>query len=172
MHSICLLWKTFLWTVLFCFQVNHIYICDYHKNMIQSARMKRKRRDSDDGDGSPDGDEDYPEVCRFMVSCWPWTDNWAASWWNQQNDCAPSEDRSARASAQSDQSLLCAQWVAKDPSFLHADSEDSDQTGWMPRLIWVFAGRTCHLLVLWCCGSVEKIVAITQTFEQGCFTIE
>ena len=23
-------------------------------------------------------------------------------------------------------------------------SEDSDQTGWMPRLIWVFAGRTVH----------------------------
>ena len=32
--------------------------------------------------------------------------------------------RSAWASAQSDQSSLCAQWVAKDPSFLHADSED------------------------------------------------
>ena len=28
-----------------------------------------------------------------------------------------------------------AQWVAKDQSFLHADSEDSDQAGWMPRLI-------------------------------------
>ena len=41
-------------------------------------------------------------------------------------------------------SSLCAQWLAKDPSFLHTDSEDSDQTGWMPRLIWVFAGRTCH----------------------------
>ena len=26
--------------------------------------------------------------------------------------------------AQSDQSSLCTQWVAKDPSFLHADSED------------------------------------------------
>ena len=26
-------------------------------------------------------------------------------------------------------------------------SEDSDQTGWMPRLIWVFAGRTVILLV-------------------------
>ena len=38
------------------------------------------------------------------------------------------------------ESLLCAQWVAEDPMFLHADSEDSDQTGWMPRLIWVFAG--------------------------------
>ena len=39
-----------------------------------------------------------------------------------------------------------AQWVAKDPSFLDADSEDSDQTGRMPRLIWVFAGRTCHFV--------------------------
>ena len=40
-------------------------------------------------------------------------------------------------------SSLCTQWVAKDPSFLHADIEDSDQTGRMPRLIWVFSGRTC-----------------------------
>ena len=44
------------------------------------------------------------------------------------------------------ESSLCAQWVAKDPSFLHADSEDSDQTGRMPRLTWVFAGRTCHFV--------------------------
>ena len=43
-------------------------------------------------------------------------------------------------------SSLWAQWVAKDPSFLHADSEDSDQTGRTPRLIWVFAGRTCHFV--------------------------
>ena len=64
-----------------------------------------------------------------------------------RSDCAPSEDsdqirlrtqrrlRSAWASAQSAQSLLWAQWVAKDPSFLHADSEDSDETGRMPGLI-------------------------------------
>ena len=44
------------------------------------------------------------------------------------------------------ESSLCAQWVAKDPSFLHVDSKDSDQTGRMPRLIWVFAGRTCHFV--------------------------
>ena len=31
-----------------------------------------------------------------------------------------------------------------------AHSEDSDQTGRMPRLIWVFAGRTLTLLVLSC----------------------
>ena len=51
------------------------------------------------------------------------------------------------------ESSLCTQRVDKDPSFLHADSEDSDQTGRMPRLIWVFAGRTVILLVLSCRGS-------------------
>ena len=45
-------------------------------------------------------------------------------------------------------SLLCAQWVAKGPSLLHADSEDSDQTGRMPRLICVFAGGNFTLLLL------------------------
>ena len=34
-----------------------------------------------------------------------------------------------------------------------AHSEDSDQTGRMPRLIWVFTGRTLILLVLLWCGS-------------------
>ena len=48
------------------------------------------------------------------------------------------------------ESLLCAQRVAKDQSPLLADSEDS---GWMPRLIWVFAGRTLILLVLSCHSS-------------------
>ena len=44
------------------------------------------------------------------------------------------------------ESLLCAQWVAKYPSFLHADSKDSNQAGQVPRLIWVFAGCTCHFV--------------------------
>ena len=105
----------------------------------------------------------------------------AASWQNRQSECAPSEDshqpghppslirvfavRMKKPWAQSDQSheetlspiwsepSLCAQRVAKDPSFLHADSGDPDQTGRMPRLIWVFAGRTLTLLVLSCRGS-------------------
>ena len=67
--------------------------------------------------------------------------------------CAQRRLRSAWVSAQSDQSSLCAHWVAKGPKFLHADSVDSDQTGRMPRLIWVFAGRTLTLLVLSCRGS-------------------
>ena len=32
------------------------------------------------------------------------------------------------------ESSLCAQRVAKDLSFLHADNEDSDQTGRMPSI--------------------------------------
>ena len=46
------------------------------------------------------------------------------------------------------ESSLYAQWVAKGPSFLHVDCEDSDQTWRMPRLIWVLAGHTLTLLVL------------------------
>ena len=56
---------------------------------------------------------------------------------------------------------LCVQWIAKD-TFLHANSEDSDQTGWMPRLIWVFAGRTATLLVLSWGGSY--ILLVTPNF--------
>ena len=64
--------------------------------------------------------------------------------------CAQQWLSSAWASVQSDQSLLWALWVAKDPRFLLADSEASDQTGRMPRLIWVFAVLTLILLVLSC----------------------
>ena len=67
--------------------------------------------------------------------------------------CAPSEDSSAWASVQSDQSSLCTQWVAKDPRFLHADSEDTDHIRRMLSLICVFAGHTLILLVLSCRGS-------------------
>ena len=76
------------------------------------------------------------------------------------------------------ESSLCTQRVAKDPSFLHVDSEDSDQTsedsdqtGRMPRLIWLFAGRTLILLVLSCHGSNEqaqvKIGLITYVNSDG-----
>ena len=53
------------------------------------------------------------------------------------------------------ESSLCAQWVAEDPSFLHADSEDSDQIGRMPRLIclrWAhthFVGFVMSRLMYW-----------------------
>ena len=37
--------------------------------------------------------------------------------------CVPSEDSSAWASTQSDQSSLCTQWVAQHPKFHHADTK-------------------------------------------------
>ena len=79
---------------------------------------------------------------------------WAASCQNQRSGCAPSEDSDQPGHPPSlNRVSACAQWVAKDPSYLHADSEDSDQTGRMPSMIWVFAGRTVTLLVLSCRGS-------------------
>ena len=41
-----------------------------------------------------------------------------------------------------------------------AHSEDPDQTRRMPRLIWVFVGRTVILFVLSCCGLILNILVI------------
>ena len=43
------------------------------------------------------------------------------------------------------ESSLRVKWVAKDPSLLHVDSEDSDQPG---RMIWIFApgAHVCHFV--------------------------
>ena len=74
---------------------------------------------------------------------------WAVARQNKQTDMCPKRRlRSAWASTQSDQSL----------SSLHEENlgpklpAKTDQTGPMPKLIWIFAGRTCHFVgsvVLW-----------------------
>ncbi|XP_065201114.1 histone deacetylase complex subunit SAP30 homolog [Planococcus citri] len=43
----------------------HVYICDYHKGVIQSARSKRKRKDSEDD--SNETDTDVPEVDFYQL---------------------------------------------------------------------------------------------------------
>ena len=66
-------------------------------------------------------------LCNLLLNCLTSTDKfavvrgkrvgfiWAAWWQNQQNGmCAQRRLRSAWASAQCDQSSLCAQWIAKD----------------------------------------------------------
>ena len=68
----------------------------------------------------------------------------------KQNDlCAQRKLRSACASVQSDQSLCCSHEEATH----WAHSKDSDQTGWMSRLMWVFAGRTGDFVVFSYCDS-------------------
>ena len=57
-------------------------------------------------------------------------------------------------------SSLCTQWIAKHPSFLHVDSEDSDQTGHL--LIWVFTRRTS---VNWLCHEVAHFLKISWILQ-------
>ena len=79
---------------------------------------------------------------------------WATSWQNQQNGiCAQRRLRSARASAQSDQRLRCLHDESLGPSLPIEQTVKTDQTGRMPRLTWVFAGRTVILVVLLSDGS-------------------
>ena len=51
-------------------------------------------------------------------------------------------------------------WEANDPILLHVDREDSDQTGRMPKLIWVFAGRTGNFV-----GSVMLWIICCRCFD-------
>lgn len=46
-------------------QAPHIYICDFHKARIQSARTKRRRKDSEDD--SNETDTDVPEVDLYQL---------------------------------------------------------------------------------------------------------
>ena len=79
-------------------------------------------------------------------------DKWASARQKQRNGmCAQRRQISLGAFAQSDQSSLCAHWVAKDPSFLHADSKDPDQTGRLICLRWVH-------MVLSCAGSMYLLL--------------
>ena len=83
--------------------------------------------------------------CNFTI--------WAATWQNQQNECAPSEDSDQSGHLPSLSRVFAVRmkkaWVLSYPL---SGSEVTDQTGRMPRLIWVFAGRTVILLVLSCSG--------------------
>ena len=60
------------------------------------------------------------------------------------------------------QSPLCAQRVAKDPSFLHADSKNSDQTGWMPRLICLC---WAHMPFCWFCHEAAHMYYQLDHYE-------
>ena len=56
-----------------------------------------------------------------------------------------------------------------------AHSEDSDQTGWMPRLIWVFGGRTFILLVLSWGGSYavrRQLMVLNERCTDFLFTAQ
>ena len=73
---------------------------------------------------------------------------------NQQSECGPAKIQISLGirPVWSESSLSTWRKLGSlDTHWVH--SEDSDQTEQMPRLIWVFAGRTLLLLVLSCRGS-------------------
>ena len=87
---------------------------------------------------------------------------WATSWQNQQCGCAPSEDSDQPGlgirPVWSESSLSAWRKVGSLAThWMH--SEGSDQTGQMPRLIWVFVGRIATLLVLSWGGSFVVILS-------------
>ena len=95
-----------------------------------------------------------PTLSFAKIVEWSWSKRthclvlmWATTWQNQQNGtCAQRRFRSAWASAQSDQSSLCAQWIAKYQSFLHADSEESD-----------LSLRWAHMPFCWFCHEAAHV---------------
>lgn len=47
----------------------HIYICDFHKERIQSVRTKRRRKDSEDDSNETDTDlHEFPDLYQLQVS--------------------------------------------------------------------------------------------------------
>ena len=90
----------------------------------------------------------FSYVQRFKSNCAGRKNIWAASWQNQQNwHVRPAKTQISLG--------ICPVWSESSLSTWRklgslatnwACSEDSDLTGWMPRLIWVFAGCTCHFV--------------------------
>ena len=82
-----------------------------------------------------------------------WLKKWATSWETQRNDvCALRRLRSAWASAQSDQSSLCTQWVTKEQRLLSRTAKTLIRLGGCPN--WSESSLGAHvILFLSCCGS-------------------
>ena len=80
--------------------------------------------------------------------------------------CAQRRLRSAWACAQSDQSSLCTWWVAKDPSFLHAHREDSDQTGQADLSL-----RWAHMSFCWFCRAAVQMFTLLCLVDSSILSV-
>ena len=86
---------------------------------------------------------------------------WAEVQLDQQNDVRPVKTQiSLCIRTVWYEYSLCTQCGAKAQTFLRVDNEDSDQTGRMRRLIWVFTGRTSFCFVLSCSSSKMMFVKL------------
>ena len=91
---------------------------------------------------------------------------WAASWQNQQSGiCAQRTQISLPSLIRVFAVRMKKAWFFSYPL---SASEDSDQTGRMPRLIWVFTGRTVALLVLSCHALFSSCSAAVKPSTVRC----
>ena len=85
---------------------------------------------------------------------------WAATWQNQQSECAPSEDSDQPRHPPSLIRVFAVRvqkaWVLRYPWSAQRRLWSGWADGRMLRLIWVFAGRTLTVLVLSCRGSYQS----------------
>ena len=108
-------------------------------------------------------DDDIPVNCKAIITLQtykinePWHDKT-----NKMSVCPAKTQISLGIRPVWSESSLFA-WRKFESLATHwVHSEDSDQTGRMPRLIWVFAGRTLILLVLSQGGSNIVVFQISQ----------
>ena len=82
--------------------------------------------------------------------------------------CAQRRLRSACASMLSDQSIRysCAQWVAKNPRFLHVESEDSHPTRWMPPGWSEYSLSATVILLVLSCRRSNLFLDFDECHEQ------
>ena len=96
----------------------------------------------------------YSAFPYYLLSHFYMPTKWAAAWQNKQNElCVKPKLRPVWASTKSDQSSLSAWTSAGSLATQKACTAKNDQTGCMPRLIWVFAGHRVMLLILSRSGS-------------------
>ena len=97
---------------------------------------------------------------------------WATTWQNQQSECAPAKTQiSLGIRPVLSESSLSA-WRNLGPLATYwAHSEDSDQTGRMPRLIWGFAGHTLTLLDLQLSHVAAHIRNINWSLSNTIFAV-
>ena len=87
-----------------------------------------------------------PEIWPHWISGWLSRCIWAATWQNQQNECAPSKDSNQPGHPPSLIRVFAVRMKKLRSLAIH----------WVHSLIWVFAGCTVILLVLSCRGSFEE----------------
>ena len=89
-------------------------------------------------------------MSRLICSWLHWSHIWASTRWTYNNLCSQWRLRSTCVSVKADQSLLIAYAFYSLQAIQRGINENPSHTGWLYKLIWVFAGHT-GLLV--CAGS-------------------